>query len=181
MRNKGGGLTPEAWAALLALLGGDEAYLKLHAKLVRLFEWKGCRDPEGLADETMDRVARRVLEGVDIQAVGPYIWSVAQLVLKEVWRESQRVELMPDEPPSGPPSDEPPEDRRLECMLRCLASLPQEERGLILEYHDREDRISARRELAAQRRIRMNALRIRAHRLRQRLKTCLERCLGQQP
>jgi DNA-directed RNA polymerase specialized sigma24 family protein len=154
------------------------------AKLVRFFEWRGCRGPEDLADETINRVARRLREGVKIQAADPFPFfiGVAQLVLREVWRQYQRVQQLHGEPPPIPQLEgEPLEDRRLECLLECLDRLQPEERRLVLHYHDEENRIRGRRELAAELGIRLNALRIRAHRLRRRLETCIEGCLARSP
>ena len=62
-----GGISPEAWEALMRLLGdspreaGDN-YLRIRLRLIRLFEWRGCEFPEDLADFTFNLVARRIAE-----------------------------------------------------------------------------------------------------------------------
>ena len=58
-------LTEEAFARLLARLDPDaekagEKYRALHQKLVKFFDWHGARYPEEGADETLNRVARKV-------------------------------------------------------------------------------------------------------------------------
>ena len=85
-------LTREGLGRLLARLDPDaeragEKYQNLHRKLVKLFEWRGASCAEDLADETIDRVIRK-LDEVDIREVSFYAVGVAQ----NIWRESQRAE-----------------------------------------------------------------------------------------
>src|ERR1043165_1611062 len=64
-------LTQEAFDKLLIALGGDrdsgsEKYLELRTNLTRFFEWRGCSFPEDHADETINRMAKKVAEGEEI-------------------------------------------------------------------------------------------------------------------
>src|SRR6185369_9536225 len=94
---RGQGLTREALEALLAALGPNREtagvqYEEIRRKLVRLFEWRGCTSPDDLADETINRVARRMAEGVELRSADPYGYfcGVAHLVYKEVMRRQAR-------------------------------------------------------------------------------------------
>ena len=78
---------------------------------------------------------------------------------------------------------EPAEDlalreQRLDCLDRCLEQLKPEQRTLIVDYYrdSRRQKIERRRELADRLGISMNALAIRACRIRDALLTCLEGC-----
>jgi len=91
------GLTRESFDILLAQLDPDreragERYEAIRRKLVRLFEWRGCAAPEDLADETINRVARRLAEGVELRSADPYGYfcGVAHLLYKEVLRRASR-------------------------------------------------------------------------------------------
>jgi len=189
VRSGRSGLSREAFESLLAQLGPDreragEHYESIRRRLVRLFEWRGCEFPEELADETFDRVARRLAEGLTIQSQDPYSFfcGVAHLVHKEVLRERARERQAiesGDGVPSSAPEEEEPEDRRLGCIHLCLGQLPADQRQLILDYHQGEDRIRTRQELSSRLRLPMNALRIRVHRARRQLEDCLARCLEQ--
>ena len=66
-------------------------------------------------------------------------------------------------------------DDRTRELDACLARLPHEQRTLILSYYGgtTEERIHNRRRLAAQLGIPLNALRIRAHRIRQQLERAM--------
>ena len=182
-------LSREAFESLLAQLGPDreragEHYESIRRRLVRLFEWRGCEFPEELADETFNRVARRLAEGLTIQSQDPYSFfcGVAHLLHKEVLRERARERQAIESGDWAPYaiSDEgEPEDRRLGCIHLCLGQLPADQRQLILDYHEGEDRIRTRQRLSESLGLPMNALRIRVHRVRRQLGDCLGRCLEQ--
>ncbi len=59
-------LTPEAFAKLLAAFAPDSneeagaKYEAARARLVKLFQWRGIFDAEEAADETLNRVARKI-------------------------------------------------------------------------------------------------------------------------
>jgi DNA-directed RNA polymerase specialized sigma24 family protein len=62
-----------------------------------------------------------------------------------------------------------------------MGQLSPENRRLVLEYYQNEKRakIDHRRKLAEQLGIAVNALRIRAHRIRLQLQKCVQACLEQ--
>jgi len=74
-------------------------------------------------------------------------------------------------------------DRLLECLNRCLEKLPPESIDLITRYHqggevpDKE----RRKELAQSLGIPLNALRIRAYRIRAAIEECVKKCLERGP
>lgn len=187
------GLTPESFEILLAHLDPEdreragERYELIRRKLIRLFTWRGCAAPEDLTDETFNRVARRLAEGIEFRSADPYGYfcGVAHLLYKEVLRRASRehraVEesgdlLRPKAPPVGP--EEEVGDERLDCLRRCLAVLPADQRDLVLRYHQGENNIRNRKALCQELKLpNMNALRIRVHRVRQKLESCLADCL----
>jgi DNA-directed RNA polymerase specialized sigma24 family protein len=181
------GLTPEGFEALLAQLDSDreragERYETIRRKLVRLFEWRGCTTPEDLTDETFNRVARRMAEGIELRSNDPYGYfcGVAHLVYKEVVRRSSREHRAlesNDWPAAGGAEGEEPSDRRLDCLRRCLDRLPREQRDLVLRYHQEQNHIHSRQTLARELEIPLNALRIRVHRVRRKLEDCVDACL----
>jgi DNA-directed RNA polymerase specialized sigma24 family protein len=191
------GLTPEGFETLLAQLDPDreragEIYETIRHKLVRLFEWRGCSSPEDLADETINRVARRLAEGVELRTSDPYGYfcGVAHLVFKEVLRRASREQraLASGEWPTPAHEEEEPSDRRLECLRQCLAQLPADQRDLVLRYYrgksdpgksgQGESNIRNRQELAGEVGVPMNALRIRVHRVRRKLESCVHAFLS---
>jgi DNA-directed RNA polymerase specialized sigma24 family protein len=188
------GLTPEGFDALLTQLNPDrdragEIYETIRRKLVRLFEWRGCGSPEDLTDETFNRVARRLAEGVELRSSDPYGYfcGVAHLVYKEVLRRASREHRAIVEGGGWPPASfddgGEPSDRRLDCLRRCLGQLAPDQRDLVLRYHQGknehgENNIRHRQKLADEAGIPMNALRIRVHRLRRKLESCVQTCLS---
>lgn len=180
-------MTPETFEALLRFLNPDRdqaavKYEEIRHRLVRLFEWRGFGVAEDLADETMDRVARRLLEGVDVRSADPYGYfcGVAHLVSKEVSRRTarERAALEREEwQPTVPTGNGEEEDGRLACLRHCLERLPDDQRLLVLRYHQEDDHIRSRQTLSQELGVPMNALRIRVHRVRRKLEECVAACL----
>lgn len=177
----GRGLTPQEFDSLLAMLHPDREeagliYERIRARLIRTFEWRGCPQPEELADETFNRVARKSAEGLELQRSDPtaYICGVARHVFQESTRRQQRelrVLESGDWPPSDLPDEEP--DFRLEHLRACLETLDSGQKRLLLRYHEDEQRIHSRKVLCDELGIPMNALRIRVHRLRKKVESCI--------
>src|SRR5436309_13196168 len=88
-------LTQEAFDKLLASFGEDresaaEKYLEIRGNLIRFFEWRGCPFPEDHADETMNRVARKLAAGEEVRTPSAYCIGVARLLLLEIGKERAR-------------------------------------------------------------------------------------------
>ena len=178
-------LTKGAFDKLLACLADEpepagERYEELHRMLVKIFEWRGALFPEDCADETLNRVARRIDEGVEIKDIGGYCYGVARLVLLETAKapDSRRV-VLDDFMATAPPGETTEEKVELECFEECLQQLPPDSREIIVQYYSEEKRakINRRKELAARLGIPLNALRSRAQRTRDKLELCIIRCL----
>jgi DNA-directed RNA polymerase specialized sigma24 family protein len=172
-------LTPDAFDRLLQALDSDReraavAYEQLRHRVIGLLRWWGALQPEDLADETFDRVARRLDEGAAIAegSLGAYVRGVARKVFYESTREPT---ASPVRDPVAPiRSDEV--EAAAECLDRCLASLAAADRSLLLRYYDGAKSAPARKQLADELGISSTALRIRAHRLRIPLERCVTAC-----
>lgn len=174
------GLTQEEFESLLSFLGPspEEAgrkYEEIRRRLIKIFTSRGCPTPEELVDESVDRVARKAAELSKTYQGDPglYFYGVARRVFLE-WSGKKPVSLPPPEPES---SEE--DQRELDCLEGCLESLPPEQSAFIRDYYrdDKRARIEVRKELAAGMGIGINALRIRAHRIRAELEKCVTACL----
>jgi len=68
-------------------------YEQIRRRLIRLFEWRGVNEPEDLADQTIDRVSRRLSEGVELRSGNSFAYfaGVAHLVYKEALRQQARA------------------------------------------------------------------------------------------
>jgi DNA-directed RNA polymerase specialized sigma24 family protein len=174
------GLSEEAFLQLLARLNADpalagESYEKLRAGLIYYFERKGCLIPAELADETVNRVARKIEEGRKIEDLFKYSYGVARFVLLEHWDDPKREWEPLDERMSSPEHSRESEEHRLECMKQCLQALPSEERDLIVKNCTLNK--SGKEELAIALGLTINALRLRVYRIRARLHECREKCV----
>lgn len=175
-------LTPEEFDALLALLHPDrekagEIYEDIRRRLIRIFEWRGCARSSELADEVYNRVARKVVGGLTFQRSDPfpYFSAVAHHVFQEaVRREAREHQALDNEGWSFAASLEQETDRRLDHLRDCLQILGSAQRRLLLRYHEADQRIRARKDLCHELGIPMNALRIRVHRLRKKVESCVQ-------
>lgn len=179
-------LTQEAFNKLLVCLDADreragERYETIRRKLMKFFECRGCPFPEEFTDEAINRVARKLDQGEELHNPSGYFYGVARMVFMESLREQEKERAALERLSLRPVPEDPDESARRQCMERCLHSLPPESRQLIVQYHQGEKRarIETREALAAQWRLPLNALRIRVHRLREKLETCVEGCLKQ--
>jgi len=181
-------LTPKAFDQFLCLLDLDrdragESYETLRRNLIQLFIWRGCRDPESHADETINRVIRKIDEGEEVRDVIAYAHGVARRLLLEIFKKQEREQIGIDElPPLIAQPAEQDDETGVLCLRRCLNRLPEESRQLIVLYYQGEKsaKIENRKRLAEGLRVTLGALRYRAFDLRQRLQGCIERCMGRE-
>ncbi len=166
----------------------------MRSKLIKFFRGRGCSTTHELADEVMNRLARRVDEGEEIrlETLAEYFYGVAHNVLRESLRNPEtNFSSLETLPPSEHPKENPlrladritekrEAERRLACLESCVEKLPPETRQLVISYYEEEKgaKIGNRRRLAEAMGIPMNALRIRVHRIRAKLEKCVTECLG---
>lgn len=156
-------------------------YEVLRSKLISFFDWRNCPFPEDHADEVLTRIIRKVEAGEEIRDLSTYVFGIARMLLLEIVRtgEKQRaaLNLLPATQSVDTESEEA--QNRITCLRQCLAALPEKSRQLITEYYEGEGaaKINRRKELATRLGMQLNALRIRACRLREKLEQCMGRCL----
>lgn len=188
-------LSPSSFNKFLAWLddGADsegQKYLEMRGRLTAFFDRKNCFNPDELADETLNRVARRLEEEGKIESETPakYCYIVARFVFMESLRQKEFVPL--DDVLASPKAanlmaskaDDETEtkEKRFDCLENCTQKLEPEIRQMILRYYYGEERVKIenRRKLAENLGLTMNALSIRACRIRDKLETCVGKCVG---
>jgi RNA polymerase sigma factor (sigma-70 family) len=180
--NKDWVLTQESFDALLVWLDPNRElagrqYENIRVRLIKIFTCRGCPDAEDLADETINRVTKR-LPDIKAEYTGEkirYFYGVANKVHLEYLRRKPV-------PPAPEPANETDEIEGLyDCLEQCLEKLPRENRLIVVQYYqeDKQAKISHRKQLAEQLGIALNALRIRAFRIRSLLEECVQQCIEQ--
>jgi len=188
-------LTQEAFDALLSWLEADREvaarkYETIRQRLGKIFVCRGCAEAEDLADETINRVATR-LPNIAAEYVGDpaaYFYAVAHKIHQEYLRKLKArpadVPIEEAKDQSEPRTDSMGEDIEIEyeCLEQCLERLPTSKRDLVLQYYQQEKqaKIDDHKRLASELGIAVNALRIRAHRIRRALEMCVHGCVEQQ-
>ena len=163
---------------------GGFDYEQLRRRLALFFRQDEPVDAESLADEALDRLARRLDEGTAIESAGLYAFGIAKLMRFEANERRARREAARQEALAaiGGEAEEPDEtDPALLAALRaCLREFGPGSSDLMLTYYRDDDarRIATRRDLAAALGVSINALRNRALRLRETLEACVRRRVG---
>jgi DNA-directed RNA polymerase specialized sigma24 family protein len=175
-------LAQEDFDRLLAWLHDDReqaalVYEEIRRRLITIFAARSCPVPEELADETIDRVARRVS---DIAATyagdkARYFFGVANNVHHEYLKR-------PASPRTQETLTEAEPDRELihNCLEQCLGRFPDADREMLLKYYSEEKlaKVDLRKRMADEINVSINTLRLRVLRMKEKLQPCVERCVA---
>ena len=155
---------------------GEAKYESVRKRLMKIFVCRGANNPEELADNTICCVARNLPEvrGTYVGEPAHYFCGVASNIFRESLRKDRVPAVMLPEPSRLDEDDE----RDYPCLERCIDKLLRGDRDLVLAYYHQEKhaRVDHRKKLAEQLGLGMDALRIRACRIRAGLLKCVEQC-----
>ena len=150
-------------------------YEKIRWRLIAILASRGCHVPEELADETIDRVARRVIDIRETYVGDKSIYFLG--VMNNVHHEylKRRPQPRAVDVPAGVEEKE----RIHLCLDRCLEKLSPHARQIIERYYaeNKRARINLRRRIASELGITASNLRLRALRIREKLQLCIDSCL----
>lgn len=174
----------ENFERLLAWLGLDqekaaEKYEQIRRNLLDYFRRHGALDPLSLADEVFVRVTRKV-DKVAPNFVGDpynYFLAVARNVLAEWRRQPGQAELPTDIPVFPDDGAAELKEMLLQGLEHCWEQLSVEEQENLLRYYletPTQKLYESREQLARDLDLTLNALRVMTHRLRSKLKHCIE-------
>jgi DNA-directed RNA polymerase specialized sigma24 family protein len=182
-------LTPETFGRLLDWLDRDreragQRYEKMRSRLIKIFTCRGCVTAEELADETINRVAEKTRQITENYVGDPaaYFLGVAENIYLEYRRKALAHEsaLPANIEERKDPSRENAE-QRYSCLEQCMERLSTQNRELILSYYGSAEnprhKIDSRKALSEHLGIGANALWIRAHRIREGLRKCIDACI----
>jgi len=150
-------------------------YEKIRWRLVTILASRGCVLAEELADETIDRVARRVADIEKIYVGDKAIYFLG--VMNNVHHEYLRRPVAPRLIDTSDQADKREETHA--CLDNCLETLAPYSRQLIERYYsaDKQAKIDLRKVIARELGITPATLRLRALRIREKLQTCIEKCM----
>src|SRR5215468_1793303 len=175
-------LDSQAWQRLLHFLATDgpepsQAYERMRTRLVKFFGWRGVHAADELVDETLTRVAMKLPHApIDCDRPAAFVLGVARLVFFEWMRRQSRWERLDDvEARAAVPPAQDAREESLAALEQCLQRLPEEERLLLLRYHEvtGQERGTIRQAIADELAISLGTLRVRMHRVRQQLEGCV--------
>jgi hypothetical protein len=171
-----------------------QKYLEMRRRLVAYFDRRNCASPDELADETLNRVARKLEEVGRIADAAPpqYCYIVAKFVLLESFRAPEHRQTNIDTlslarqaksslSSTSLEAERSTQNQRMHCLEECLRQLSIDDQKMIVDYYQGEQRskIERRNQMARALGITMNALTIRACRLRAKLESCVRKCCSE--
>ncbi|HEY6803629.1 MAG TPA: hypothetical protein VI306_08625 [Pyrinomonadaceae bacterium] len=179
---------PENFEILMSWLGPDREkagakYEQIRQNLLDYFRRRNVSDPITLTDEVIARVTRKA-RNVAKDFVGDpsaYFLAVARRVLAEWWRRPIETELSDDLSIFQDPHIEGQKELLFQSLERCWARLSAADRDILCRYCVEAPpmKLAQSREiLAGELNVSLNALRVMAHRLKKRVKSCIERLIG---
>ncbi|MBS0583340.1 MAG: hypothetical protein JSS42_09600 [Proteobacteria bacterium] len=163
---------------------GGFDYEQLRRRLVLFFRQHEPVDAESLADDALDRLARRLDEGTAIDNAALYVFGIAKLMRFEAHERRTRREAARQEAIAAVETEADESDATdpllLAALRACLRGFGARSTELMFAYYRDDDarRIATRRDLAASLGVSINALRNRALRLREALEACVRRRVG---
>ena len=170
-------LTQAAFDHLLARLDPDRevagrAYQQLRECLIKFFQSQTPIDAEQWADTVLDRAARRN-EEVEIANVTAFVWGVARLVRTEAFRANRRHVGLDKQPElhEAPKAEEHINlAQRSEKLSQVVRRLPDADVKLLMSWYSTCAKASQRQQLASSLGLTVTSLRVRAHRIRIRVR-----------
>jgi DNA-directed RNA polymerase specialized sigma24 family protein len=181
-------LAPPAFEKMLDWLDKDrdiagQKYEGIRLSLIKILDYRGCLDSEAVADIVFDRVARRIDFLIDGFQGDPalYFFSVARKVFLEYRRQPEMLELPHSiSEKNNQNHSEDDIQPEYECLKKCLLTLSNEKRDLIIEYYGNEKKAKAKshKQFAKNAGIKTKTLHVRAHRVRLFLQKCVLKCLN---
>jgi DNA-directed RNA polymerase specialized sigma24 family protein len=181
-RLPGSTLTQEMFDNLLTSLHrgsretAGEIYEQLRDSLIHYFERRRCSVPDTLADQALDRVAIKLMKNpipLLSRNPGTYFLRVARFIYleyvkKETTKAVRSTALFPVH------SFDSDDQGQYECLQACLMELSDEDRRFFREYEMANAR--GKRNLAESQGISINAVTLRAFKIRRRLEACTRDC-----
>jgi DNA-directed RNA polymerase specialized sigma24 family protein len=178
--------------ALLRRLGPQmdhaaDRYEELRRKLVKFFAWSSCFPSEDLADETLDRMGRILLDR-SVLDLEPFLWGVAKKIRRESQKHSEKIVAITDLPDRGTFLKDKVDveseihateqsEVRSRCLRLCLNNMSQESRRVFLMYQGLHNK-QQREQLASELGLTIGALRVRINRIKKQLQGSVQQCLA---
>jgi hypothetical protein len=184
-------ITQEDFNNLLEWFSSDrdeaaQKYEEIRIGLIKFFSYRGCPESESLADETINRVAKKHREfdfGNDVKLI-TYFYSFASKIYLEDYserkRNSEKMEKLKAlyrkgiylEPKTSPAAL---------CLEKCLADEVPGEKRFLLKYYsfEKNEKSESRRKMADELKINIQLLHTKISRLKKTLRGCLKKCLNE--
>ena len=174
-------ITKDNFDKLLRWLNEDreraaQTYSLIHRKLVVFFTSKQISVAQDLADEAINRVARKIDHLTEDYKGDPayYFFSVAKKVLLEYLKSPKELEL--SQVQTAPEQEKDVFEDYYEHFYSCMENLSVENRELIIKYFQKakQSKIDHHKELMKKLEISPQLLRTKIFRIKNSLRKCIK-------
>ncbi len=161
-------------------------YEEIRQGLIRYFSFRGCLDPETLADETINRVAVKIatveFDG-KVKKITYFYSFAANIYLEDL---TQRKKIAAKSKQIAAKFEKKVQSDRTNnpgsvCLEKCLAKHPPQERQILLKYYSygKNEKVAMRKNMADEQEISLEYLHTKISRLRKTVGICLKKCLNE--
>jgi len=182
---QGSGVSRLGFERLLQWLHSDreragQIYEEIRRKLIRFFTCRACTDPDSLTDVVIDRVNNAITRP-DFEFGGEpilFFYGFARNICLEHQRQAARQSPLPSDLLLSDLYVQDEDLLRIRCLESCVEMLAPNHRKMVLSYYQYEPgaKTESREQLAQECGMALNALRIRVHRIRLKLRECITMC-----
>jgi len=160
-------------------------YERIRKGLIRFYDFRGCSDLEFLADETINRVIWK-FHTLDLSKKvqkTTIFYKFAGNIYREYVKHftEKEIQLEPDWDIEdiNVQSSQDSDNDLFKCLDKCLDELSPKEKNLILAYYSEEKSAKTllRKKLANELSIKLETLHVRACRIKETLRKCMEECM----
>lgn len=153
-------------------------YELIRRGLVRIFTGRGCFEADELADETINRVARKAGALIKEYSGDPahYFFGVAKKVHLEYLRKRPQLTVL-NVHTLELPAPEPSDELKFQCLERCMNQLPATEREIAWNYYEPGAGVTGRAALAKRLGLKLSTLRVKVFRIVAALEECMNKCI----
>lgn len=149
-------------------------------RLITFFNCRGCNDPDSLADETINRVIRKLPSFSPTDEKAKIFYGFAKFVYLEQLRIIDPVPLTEFLKLEVLPGIDIEQEHIYQCLGLCLQKQPSERQKMFTAYYlvEKNEKVEHHRKLAEEIGLTIDGLRKRIFDLKKKLGDCIKNCLN---
>lgn len=182
--NREWAITKEEFDSFIEWLDKDRdqaaaKYVVIRRRLVTFFNCRGCNDPDSLADETINRIIRKLPSFSPTDEKARIFYGFAKFVYLEQLRIIDPIPLTDFLKLEVHPEMDVDREQLHQCLNRCLQKQPSDRQKMFISYYlvEKGEKVEHHQKLAELSGLTIGGLRKRIFDLKEKLTDCIKKCL----